>query len=94
MQHRPIAERQLVVRTSATGQEVLTSVRDCGTGIRPEHMSRLFDAFFSTKPGGLGIGLRICASIVRGHQGRIWAANNGDAGATIFFTLPVLESNA
>jgi PAS domain S-box-containing protein len=94
MQHRPIAERQLVVRTSATGQEVLTSVRDCGTGIRPEHMSRLFDAFFSTKPGGLGIGLRICASIVRGHQGRIWAANNGDAGATIRFTLPVLESNA
>jgi PAS domain S-box-containing protein len=94
MQHRRVTERRLVIRTSATGQEVLTSVRDCGTGIRPEHMNRLFDAFFSTKAGGLGIGLRICASIVRGHEGRIWAANNADAGATVFFTLPVLGSDA
>jgi signal transduction histidine kinase len=83
-----------VIRTSAAGHDVLTSVRDCGTGIRPEHMNRLFDAFFSTKPGGLGIGLRICASIVRGHEGRIWATNNGDAGATISFTLPTLRSDA
>jgi C4-dicarboxylate-specific signal transduction histidine kinase len=93
MQHQPAAERQLVIRTIVTGHEVLTSVRDYGTGIRPEHMNRLFDAFFSTKSGGLGIGLRICASIVRGHEGRIWAANNSDAGATIFFTLPVVEQN-
>jgi PAS domain S-box-containing protein len=94
MQHRPVTGRQLVIRTSAAGHDVLTSVRDCGTGIRPEHMNRLFDAFFSTKPGGLGIGLRICASIVRGHEGRIWATNNGDAGATISFTLPTLRSDA
>jgi two-component system, LuxR family, sensor kinase FixL len=93
MQHQPAVERQLVIRTIVTGHEVLTSVRDYGTGIRPEHMNRLFDAFFSTKSGGLGIGLRICASIVRGHEGRIWAANNNDAGATIFFTLPVVEQN-
>jgi PAS domain S-box-containing protein len=91
MQQRSASERQLVIRTSATGDEVQTSVRDFGTGIRPEHMSRLFDAFFSTKADGLGIGLRICASIVRGHDGRIWATNNGDAGATIFFTLPALK---
>ena len=90
MQHRPAAERQLVIRTVDTGGEVQTSIRDYGSGIRPEHMNRLFDAFFSTKPGGLGIGLRICASIIRAHDGRIWAANNGDAGATVFFALPAL----
>ena len=65
------------------------TVHDRGTGIQPEHMDRLFDAFFSTKPSGLGIGLRICASIVSAHAGRIWATNNDGVGATFGFSLPV-----
>jgi PAS domain S-box-containing protein len=88
MENRVAAERHLVIRTSAAGRGVQCAVRDRGTGIAPGDMDRLFDAFFSTKPTGLGIGLRICASIISAHGGRIWAANNDDGGATFFFTLP------
>ncbi len=88
MEDRPAGERHLVIRTSASGRDVQCAVRDRGTGIQADHMDRLFDAFFSTKPAGLGIGLRICSSIVSAHGGEIWAANNDDGGATFFFTLP------
>jgi len=91
MQDRPGHDRHLAISTSAIGDEVQIAVRDRGTGIRAEHMDKLFDAFFSTKPNGLGIGLRICASIVSAHGGRIWAANNDDGcGATFCFTLPAV----
>jgi two-component system sensor kinase FixL len=91
MQDRPGPDRHLAISTSAIGDEVQIAVRDRGTGIRAEHMDKLFDAFFSTKPNGLGIGLRICASIVGAHGGRIWAANNDDGGgATFCFTLPAV----
>ncbi len=88
MHDRPPGERQLLVRTSAAGDGIEVAVVDRGSGIRPEHLERLFDPFFSTKATGLGIGLRICSSIVQSHGGRIWATNNPDVGATLHFTLP------
>jgi PAS domain S-box-containing protein len=88
MHDRTDGDRQLTITTSPAGRGVLMAVRDRGTGIHPDHMDRLFDPFFSTKPTGLGVGLRICWSIVTAHGGRIWAENNPDAGATFFFTLP------
>jgi PAS domain S-box-containing protein len=87
MEDSAAADRHLVIETSAAGRGVQCAVRDRGTGIEPGHMDRLFDAFFSTKPTGLGIGLRICSSIISAHGGRIWAVNNDDGGATFFFTL-------
>jgi PAS domain S-box-containing protein len=88
MHDRTNGHRQLTITTSLAGRNVLIAVRDVGTGIHPDHMDRLFDPFFSTKPAGLGVGLRICWSIVTTHGGRIWAQNNPDAGATFYFTLP------
>ena len=88
MHDRTNGNRQLTITTSLAGRNVLIAVRDAGTGIHPDHMDRLFDPFFSTKPAGLGVGLRICWSIVTAHGGRIWAENNPDAGATFSFTLP------
>jgi signal transduction histidine kinase len=64
-------------------------VKDNGVGISAETSDRLFDAFFSTKPSGLGIGLSICRSIIGDHGGRLSATNNtGEPGATFQFALP------
>ena len=77
------------IATSSPGSFVQVDVRDQGPGIAAEHLGRLFDPFFTTKPSGLGMGLRICSSIVRSHGGRIWASNNAEAGATFSFTIPL-----
>jgi PAS domain S-box-containing protein len=68
--------------------EVMVSVRDSGVGIDPQTAERLFDAFFTTKEGGLGLGLSISRRIIEAHGGRIWATPNEDRGATLRFTLP------
>jgi PAS domain S-box-containing protein len=68
--------------------EVMVSVRDSGVGIDPQTAERLFDAFFTTKEGGLGLGLSISRRIIEAHGGRIWSAPNEDRGATLWFTLP------
>ena len=71
---------------------VLVTVQDSGPGLDPKSSDRLFDAFYTTKPGGMGMGLSICRSIVEAHGGRIWASRSAGPGATIQFILPVGES--
>ena len=68
---------------------MLVTVRDSGPGLDPESLGRLFDAFYTTKAGGLGMGLAICRSIIEAHGGRIWATANVPRGAVFQFTLPV-----
>ncbi len=66
----------------------LLSVQDSGTGLKPEEMDRLFEAFYSTKPQGMGMGLAISRSIIEAHGGRLWAEPNQGSGATFLFSLP------
>jgi len=68
--------------------QVLVAIQDSGSGIDPENIDRLFTAFFTTKPRGMGMGLSICRSIIDAHGGRLWASNNDGPGATFQFTLP------
>jgi PAS domain S-box-containing protein len=82
--------RELVIRSRQDEtQQVLVSVADCGVGISAENADRLFNAFFTTKSGGMGMGLSICRSIIETHNGRLWATANLPHGATFQFILPV-----
>lgn len=84
--------RELVIMTQREeGDKVRVSVRDCGMGLDVQAMDRLFDAFYTTKPEGMGMGLPISRSIVEAHEGQLWAARNEGAGATFHFTLPIYE---
>src|SRR5262245_24642320 len=87
------ASRRLLI---STGQEasggVLVNVQESGPGLDGEDLDHLFDAFYTTKPGGMGMGLSICRSIIEGHGGRIWASRNVGPGATLQFTLPVASA--
>lgn len=84
--------RQLRVTTARDGANyVRVSVADQGTGIPPEMLHRIFDAFYTTKDNGLGMGLAICHEIIRAHGGKLWATNNSESGATFHFTLPLAE---
>jgi C4-dicarboxylate-specific signal transduction histidine kinase len=81
--------RELVVATAEhDATQALVSVRDTGAGLDPQLRDRVFDAFYTTKPGGMGMGLAICRSIVQDHGGRLWAEMNDGPGATFRFTLP------
>src|SRR5467141_739252 len=80
--------RELAVKSQRTEkEEVLVSVSDTGVGLPPEQADQIFNAFFTTKPHGTGMGLRISRSIVESHGGRLWAANNSPRGASFYFTL-------
>jgi signal transduction histidine kinase len=68
---------------------VLIAVRDSGPGLDPKGLDRLFDAFYTTKPKGLGMGLAISRSIIEAHRGRLWARANAPRGAVFRFTLPI-----
>jgi PAS domain S-box-containing protein len=82
--------RELVIRSRQDEKQlVLVSLTDCGVGISAENADRLFNAFFTTKSSGMGMGLSICRSIMEAHGGRLWATANMPHGATFQFTLPV-----
>jgi PAS domain S-box-containing protein len=84
----PADERELVVATIVRAGAVELSVRDSGTGSAPENLNRLIEPFFTTKPRGVGMGLSICAEIVRTHKGQLLAENNADRGMTWRCLLP------
>lgn len=87
--------RELVIRS---GQDetrgVFLSVADCGVGISVEDVDWLFNAFFTTKSDGMGMGLSICRSILEAHGGRLWASRNEGPGATFQFVLPLHQEDA
>jgi PAS domain S-box-containing protein len=81
--------RDLLISTERVEPDgVLVAVRDTGPGLAPANFDRLFDAFYTTKPGGLGMGLSICRSIVEAHGGRLWAEANEPRGAIFQFSTP------
>ena len=85
-------DRALAIRSEHgkvdQGPGVLVSVQDAGVGVAPENLDRLFDAFYSTKSDGLGLGLSISRSIIQRHGGRLWATANEGPGTTLQFVLP------
>ncbi|HYP01987.1 MAG TPA: PAS domain-containing protein [Pyrinomonadaceae bacterium] len=82
--------RQLVIRSERDeGDRVRLSVQDAGVGLDPQGVERLFDAFYTTKSDGMGIGLSVSRSIIERHQGRLWAASNDGHGATFSFSIPL-----
>jgi len=86
--------RELVIRSDQDGaQLVLVTVTDSGAGISAENADRLFNAFFTTKSSGMGMGLSICRSIIEAHEGRISAVNNVGSGAKFQFTLPLYQED-
>ncbi|OKO76052.1 ATPase [Bradyrhizobium sp. AS23.2] len=94
MARRSEAERRITVRTtSLDGVALRCSVEDSGPGIEPDHMSRVFDSFFTTKESGMGMGLSICRSIIEAHGGRIEADNGSiHGGARFSFSLPAAST--
>jgi PAS domain S-box-containing protein len=82
--------RQLTIRTARDdGDRLRVSVQDAGVGFGPETADRLFEAFYTTKSSGMGMGLSVSRSIVDRHNGRIWATRNDGPGATFSFSIPV-----
>jgi PAS domain S-box-containing protein len=81
--------RQLLIKTETNeGDQVRLSVQDAGVGFDPEAMKKLFEAFYTTKNDGMGIGLSVSRSIIESHHGRLWATPNDGPGATFSFSIP------
>ena len=90
--------RELVITTrNVDAEQVQVSIEDSGIGIDPEKLDKIFDSFYTTKPGGMGMGLSISRSILQAHGGRLWAAANDGTGTVFHFAIPSYhekESNA
>ncbi len=87
--------RQLVIRTEREEDDgVSLSVQDAGVGFKPEDEDRLFDAFYTTKSGGMGMGLSVSRSIIEGHHGRLWATSHDGPGSTFSFSIPLRPESA
>jgi C4-dicarboxylate-specific signal transduction histidine kinase len=87
--------RELAVRSGRDDmRRVFLTVTDCGVGISGKEVDRLFSPFFTTKPGGMGMGLSICRSIVEAHEGRLSVSRNEGPGATFQFVLPLHQEDA
>jgi signal transduction histidine kinase len=81
--------RELLIRSGRGGSDgVLVAVQDSGIGLDSQTLERIFDAFFTTKPAGMGMGLSIGRTIIKAHGGQLWAECNPVHGATFQFTLP------
>jgi two-component system sensor kinase FixL len=90
MQDQAIEQRRLQVQVRRMAQdEIQVAVRDSGAGIVKDQLNSVFDAFWTTKAHGLGMGLAVCRSIIEAHGGRIWAECNSDRGVSFLFRLPV-----
>ena len=86
--------RHLVIKTEPDeDDQVRLSVQDAGVGFDPQSMKRLFEAFYTTKNEGMGIGLSVSRSIIESHHGRLWATPNDGPGATFSFSIPRESSN-
>ncbi len=82
--------RELTINSQrGENEQLVVSVSDTGVGLPAEQADQIFNAFFTTKPHGTGMGLRISRSIVESHGGRLWAADNSPRGAKFYFTLPI-----
>jgi PAS domain S-box-containing protein len=93
MAETPIARRRVTLRTrQADDARVEVAVIDCGSGVDPERIQRIFDSFFTTKREGMGLGLSIARSIIREHHGTLAVVNNPAGGATFAFVLPAAKS--
>jgi signal transduction histidine kinase len=81
--------RRMIIRTArADTDQLLFSVSDVGYGLQPASATKIFDAFYTTKPSGMGIGLSISRTIIESHHGNIWATSNEGPGATFTFSVP------
>jgi len=81
--------RELAIKSQkAENGQLLISISDTGVGLPRQQVDQIFNAFFSTKPQGTGMGLRISRSIVESHGGRLWATDNSHRGASFYITLP------
>jgi C4-dicarboxylate-specific signal transduction histidine kinase len=87
-------ERELLISSRNEPDGVSVEVRDSGPGFAPAALERVFEAFYTTKPGGLGLGLSICRSIMEAHNGRLWASPNVPRGAIFGFIAPVHSAAA
>jgi signal transduction histidine kinase len=84
--------RELLIESHRDSDgQVVVAVQDSGPGVDPESANRLFDAFFTTKAEGMGMGLSICRSIIEAHGGQVWASNNAGHGAIFQFSLPSIS---
>jgi PAS domain S-box-containing protein len=83
-----VGTRELAVKSRRAEDELLVSVSDTGVGLPSQQADQIFNAFFTTKPDGTGMGLSISRSILESHGGRLWAADNAPRGAIFYFTLP------
>jgi signal transduction histidine kinase len=85
--------RDLIIRSRTTGRgQIEVSIHDSGIGIALPHMDQIFNAFFTTKSSGMGMGLSISRSAVEAHGGRLWAVRNEEGGATFQFSLPAVNA--
>jgi signal transduction histidine kinase len=88
------AARELFISTEQDHRGVIVGVCDSGPGIDPTHLERVFEAFYTTKSSGVGMGLSICRSIIDAHGGRLWAGANEPRGAVFQFTLPNIQRHS
>jgi len=94
MSGTPAAERRLTIVTESGDADVQLSISDRGTGIPDERLDQIFQPFVTSKKHGLGLGLAICRSIAAAHDGRLWAVNNPNGGATFHLALNAVEGPA